>query len=149
MGAGRKAIPDHIKVLKGTDQPCRMRNQSKKHSKAEILAPDWMDSGASEYFEHIGSELSGVNLNSQTYSYIAALAASRMAEIKECDELIAAEGRLIASANTVRANPVVAQRSDAMRHLQSLCSELGLTPTSIAKAGIKTGNEKKTGFKGL
>ena len=68
-----------------------------------------------------------------------ALAAERLAEIEECDELITEHGRLIAAVvnkngdTSLRSNPAVAQKNEAMRHLQSLLSEFGLTPATRSK----------------
>lgn len=83
MGAGRREqSPDHIKVLKGTDQPCRMKHNDKKQAANEIEAPPFLSEDARKYFDHIGEELTAIKLNSRTYSYrYAAMATEQQARL--------------------------------------------------------------------
>lgn len=152
--AGRKAIPDNIKVLKGTNQKCRMRKSGAKQAAGEISMPPFLISErAKMYFELLREELKLIGMNSRTYSFIAALAAGRMAEIDECEEIVARDGRVLPgqAPNFVsRTNPAVSQLSEAKRHLQSLCSELGLTPTALGRIGkAKEPEAESKGFGGL
>lgn len=77
------------------------------------------------------------------------MAATRMAEIQACTKEIKDRGRVIESdvrggGKSTRANPAVAMRNEAMRHLQSLLAEFGLSPSSIGRAsGAATGEKKK------
>lgn len=87
------------------------------------------------------------------------LLAMRLAEIEECDseikehgrvtikiELIdvpGPDGRITTKAQKVlKANPAVAQRSEAMRHTQSLLAEFGLSPANRGKVSSSSGSKE-------
>ena len=143
--AGRKAIPDNIKILKGTDQKCRMRKPEVRHAPCEIQRLDWLPDGAVAYLDGIRAELGTVGLNSSTYSIIANLAARRMCEIHRYDAIVDLEGDMVEG----KRHPLIPAINEAQRHLQSLCSELGLTATAIGRIGRKVEPEKVQGFGGL
>lgn len=86
----------------------------------------------------------------------------RIYEIEECNRIIQAEGRTYKSETVgktiidpvtnepktmikvmVKGHPAVGQKNEAMRHLQSLLAEFGLTPAAIGKIGAGDGKEKK------
>ena len=46
----------------------------------------------------------------------------------------------------VKGHPAVGQRNEAMRHLQSLLAEFGLTPASISKVSVTKKEEDKNDF---
>jgi P27 family predicted phage terminase small subunit len=92
-----------------------------------------------EHFGVLRERIEGLSISSRTDTEMLALAAARMAEIEECDAIIKEHGRVIetvtdkAGNTAIRANPAVAQRNEAMRHLQSLLAEFGLTPAARSK----------------
>lgn len=149
MPPGKKALPDKIKILKGTNQKCRMRHNEVKQSNGELAYPDWMDPRAKKYFDGIKQQMTDIGLNSETYSDVAAMAANRILEIVICNADIDVNGEVDRGGSFPRSNPAVSQRNEAMRHFHSLCSELGLTPTAVGRLGKIKEPEKKQGFGGL
>ena len=76
------------------------------------------------------------------------------AEILECRELIARDGRVYSSAATggeegdpprmlMKANPAVAMLADADRRFKGYLVEFGLTPAARSKVQVKHGDEEK------
>lgn len=120
-----------------------------------MTAPAGMSDAARAHFEMLLDRVTALGLNSSTYTEILALAAERMEEIDECKEAIKLHGRVIVRnrpwrQSDLRANPAVTMKNEAMRHLQSLLAEFGLSPSSIGKVGVKKKDpEKKQGFGGL
>jgi P27 family predicted phage terminase small subunit len=150
MPGGRKVIPENIKLLRGTHRPSSDRKTTKKQSKDGMQPQPWLPEDCHGYFEQIKEQLDIIGLNSSSYSITASQAAYRMVEIEECIKDIAAVGRKIAGPNgMVRSNPTVTQLSEAQRHLQSLTSELGLTPTALGKLAKPKVEDKKQGFGSL
>lgn len=147
--AGRKATPDIVKEAKGTNQKCRERKVSLKQAPGGIRAPEWLRKDAMKYFEAIRNELDLIGLNSRTYSLIAAMAASRQIEIENCNLDIETNGTKIENGTLIRINPSVTQLNEAMRHLQSLSTELGLTATAVGRVGKIKEEKDPTGFGGL
>ena len=113
MGKGRKPTSDHLKLVKGTLRKERINHDAPVADIDSPRPPAWLSRRGVESL---------------------ALAAMRMAEIEECTALIEEHGRvMIEEGRPPRANPAVAQRNEAMRHLQSLLAEFGLTPSARSK----------------
>jgi P27 family predicted phage terminase small subunit len=132
--AGRKRLPDHLKIVKGTAQKCRMNPDAPVADIDSPRPPAWLSRRAVEHFAVLRERIAGLGIASKTDTEALAIAAMRMAEIEECDRDIEQLGRVLAEeGKTPRANPAVGQRSEAMRHLQSLLAEFGLTPAARSK----------------
>lgn len=140
--AGRKSTTDRLKVVKGTFRKDRARNTEKKQSKAGLKAPSWLPEEAATYFKAIQNEMKDIGQDSRTFSCLASLAAIRMAEIQDLNVQIEAEGSVLDGGSIPHKNPAVSQRNEALRHLQSLLSELGLTPTALGRIGKAVSENK-------
>ncbi|MGE4297026.1 MAG: P27 family phage terminase small subunit [Desulfovibrionaceae bacterium] len=151
MAKGRKTTPKPMKVLKGTFRPDRDNPVAPLPSSQGMRAPEWLNRLAVEYFGVLKSRIEEFGLNSSTFTEVVALAASRMAEIDECEDYIRAKGRVYVTQSGKgdalwKSNPAVAQKNEAMRHLHGLLAELGLTPASIAKVNSPKSKEEASPF---
>jgi len=147
MAKGRKTTPAPLKLLKGTDRPDRMNPAAPTPAAEGMVAPAWLPEDALPHFATLLSRLAPMGLNSSSHTEALAMAAVRMHEITMYTESIKATGptyetQTIQGGSMIRAYPEVALRSDAMRHLQGLLAEFGLTPASIGKVGAKDQSEK-------
>lgn len=145
--AGRKPKPDHLKLLTGTAQPCRMNPSAPEGSKARPVAPDWLSERAAEIFEGLADILEEMGLASGSDVAMLAVLASRIEEIEICTAVIEDAGRVyvskeeqtvagdgsIVTRRMVRARPEVSMRNEALRHTQSLLSEFGLSPAARSR----------------
>lgn len=154
MAKGRKKLPDQLKVVQGTFRKHRGKTADSQ-DEASMVAPVGLSEAAQMHFETLRNRVAVLGLDSATYSEAMTLAAMRMAEIDECTAAIHEHGAVVLAPTTtggelLRPNPAVAMRNEAMRHLQSLLAEFGLTPSSIGRVGAKKkGPEKQQGFGGL
>lgn len=120
-----------------------------------MVAPESLSDAAQKHFETLRGRIAELGLDSATYSEALTLAAMRMEEIDVYSAAILEHGVVIKAPTVtggelLRPNPAVAMRNEAMRHLQSLLAEFGLTPSSIGRVGAKKkGPEKQQGFGGL
>jgi len=152
MSRGRKKLPDSLKLIRGTLQKCRA--SSGGQDEMPMTAPKTLSEAARVHFETLKTQVAEMGLDSATFTELLALAAGRMEEIDECNAIITEHGRIIettteAGSLLLRANPAVAMRDSAMRHLQSLLAEFGLTPSSIGRVGVKKKDVAPKGFGGL
>ncbi|NCC05010.1 MAG: P27 family phage terminase small subunit [Proteobacteria bacterium] len=150
---GRKKLPDQLKLVQGTFRPHRA-NAGCGQSETPLTASSNLSEAAQVHFAVLKDSVAELGLDSSTYNVVLALAAERMAEIDECNAIIAAHGRVIESVTEVgntllRANPAVVQRTEAMRHLQSLLAEFGLTPSSTGRIGVKKMQDHASRAKGF
>ena len=151
MAKGRKKVPDNMKVIRGTFRDDRSNKTGLLPDPETPRSPSWLPADAREHFGILKERLDGYGLASKTHTEMIALAALRLSEIDSLNKVIEDEGMTFMSPKgLVKGHPAVKQRSDALRHLQSLLAEFGLSPASIGKvsAGGK-GKEKKQGFGGL
>lgn len=164
MAKGRKAIPDKLKLVKGTARVDRINPSAPAPDKDGLCAPGMLPEAALPHFETLTARLKSLGLNSSSYTEVVAMAARRMAEIEECttflEERITVNDEERVRGTTydtktakdgymVRAYPQVAHRSEAMRHLHSLLAEMGLTPAAIGKVGAKEQEKPKSKFGGF
>jgi len=139
-GPGRKKMPREVKVIRGTFRKDREAPDSPPASVGEMVFPSWLPSGALKHFETLKSKVAEYGISSPSYTEALAMAAMRMYEIECLTIDIESEGSVISridrdGCEIKKANPSVSQRNDAMRHLQSLLCEFGLTPAAIQKVG--------------
>ena len=155
MAKGRKKLPDQLKVISGTFQKCRSAKSAERQDDGPMEAPASISECALRHFETLRGRIASLGLDSSTYTEVLVLAAMRLEEIDVCNAAIRDHGALILAKTVtggelLRANPAVTMRNEAMRHLQSLLAEFGLSPSSIGKVGVKKKEpEKKQGFGGL
>lgn len=138
---GRKRKPDHLKVIAGTDQACRMNPDAPAAPEAMPMAPGWLTKRGAEIFDGLVALLDEMGIASSADTQVITLCASRIEEIEITTALVEDNGRTYEttteSGDTMyRSRPEVAQRNEAMRHAQSLLSELGLTPAARSKVSI-------------
>jgi phage terminase small subunit len=151
MAKGRKKTPDQMKLVRGTFRKDRANDCAPDQAPDGMRAPSWLPAGAVEYFGVLKTRLEVHGLNSSSFTEALAMAALRLHEIDELSREIEAHGRVYETTNAKgdvvhKSRPEVAQRNDALRHLQGLLAEFGLTPASISKCSAPGKAEKKTGF---
>src|SRR5690554_5403864 len=145
--AGRKRIPDHLKIVAGTAQPCRMNADAPVAASDLLVPPEWLSARSAEIFAGLVSVIEGMGIAWASDTAALALAACRPAEVEGCAAGIEdggrtclssagydSEGRVISQ--QLKGHPAVAQRSEAMRHGQALLAEFGLTPAARAKVSV-------------
>ena len=151
--AGRKRKPDHLKLVSGTAQPCRMNPDAPQALEELPVAPEWLSARAAEIFDGLVGIASQMGIASASDTSMLAMAASRLEEVEICTAMIEDGGRTFVSKITyddegrvssqqIKGHPIVAQRSEAMRHAQSLLVEFGLSPAARSKVSANVPNEQ-------
>lgn len=144
---GRKRVPDHLKIVSGTAQPCRMNPDAPVAASGLPVPPEWLSARAAEIFAGLVSVLDEMGIASASDTAALAMAASRLEEVEICTAIVEDGGRTFLSSieyddqgrvvkQQIRGHPAVAQRSEAMRHAQSLLVDFGLTPAARAKVSV-------------
>lgn len=151
MSDGRKRKPDALKELEGTARPDRMNPAAPEASTADPEETPLLTGRALWWFGVMKERVAEIRVASRTSSEALALAAMRLAEIEALTKDIETEGASYEAftaqgGRMIRAHPAVSQRSEAMRHLQSLLSDFGLTPASLSKVNVNTQKESESTF---
>jgi P27 family predicted phage terminase small subunit len=136
---GRKAIPDNIKVIKGTFQKCLSNPDQPAPIGGTPKKPVWLPRTAEKFFKALIEKLDLLGVLSSTDAGIIALAAQLEDELHKCNKNIERDGMWIYVRNEKgqvvdkKKNPAVTHRKDVIMRLSSVYSELGLTPSSRSK----------------
>ncbi|MGY2051693.1 phage terminase small subunit P27 family [Methylobacterium sp. JK268] len=141
--AGRKRVPDAIKQLAGTAQPCRMNPDAPTPAEGVPQPPDWLSDRAAAIFRDLAAITDRMRVASPDDVAMMALLASRLEEIEVCTAVIEDLGRVYQTVSNTgatlhRARPEVGMRNEAMRHAQTLLSEFGLSPAARSKVSATT-----------
>lgn len=143
--AGRKRTSDDLKLLKGTHRKDRESRASILQSRKQLEPPPWLPEDCKQHFQSLSSALEELGLNSSTYGVLVSIASIRLGEISEINDLLKNDSLVNEGANFPRSNPLVKQRAEALRHLQSLLSEFGLTPTALSRIVANRAGSKGLG----
>ena len=149
---GRKKLPDNIKALRGTDQPCRMSDKPAVQTAMVVKLPKvGLKGTAKKIFAVVATELMHNNLLDVYGVDMIVAYAREMALYHDMMTEVEKEGVTI---EVVTKNGVVTQinpkrkvAEGALASARSLATEFGMTPSSRSRvSAILNGNEQKDEF---
>ena len=149
---GRKKLPDNIKALRGTDQPCRMSDKPAVQTAMVVKLPKvGLKGTAKKIFAIVATELMHNNLLDVYGVDMIVAYAREMALYHDMMTEVEREGVTI---EVVTKNGVVTQinpkrkvAEGALASAKSLATEFGMTPSSRSRvSAILNGNEQKDEF---
>ena len=137
---GRKAIPDGLKLLKGTLQNCRVNKEAPRPADDMPKAPSWLPAGALEFFGRYAARLEQIGIASSTHTEALGHLSLAAYQVAKHAETLENEGYYIEkttkSGRNVCHHPAAIQLSDAQRRVMALTAEFGLTPASQGKVTV-------------
>ena len=132
--AGRKPLPTHLKLVKGTARPHRLNKDEPKPTVAQPEAPAHLDERAKAKFVAMAEMLArhGVMTELDTgalarYAVVWCRWVDAEAEIKRRGPVVKTEG------GNVIQNPFLAVANKCLLQMAQLESEFGLTPSSRSR----------------
>lgn len=150
-GSGRKRKSPDLKLVTGTYRPDRDQASAVDTAEAPVgpmIAPADLSERELVHFADVVKMLEAEKRPSPHYVPVVTLLARRMAEVERLSAVVEVVGDTYETETAggsimYRARPEVAMRSEAMRHAQSLLSELMLSPVAALK--IASGHKKEPG----
>lgn len=135
MTKGRKKLPDELKSLRGTDQPCRMAGNAAPAGTAVVSLPrSGLKGTARKVFEVVATELIHNRLLDLVGVDLVVAYAREMGLYHDMMRAVEKEGYTIEvatkSGTTTVVNPKRKVAESALANAKSLASEFGLTPSS-------------------
>ncbi len=132
---GRKKLPDNIKALRGTDQPCRMTDKSAVQTSTVIKLPKvGLKGTAKKVFAVVATELMHNNLLDVYGVDMVVAYAREMALYQDMMADIEKEGVTIEVMTKMgvvtQVNPKRKVAEGALATAKSLATEFGMTPSS-------------------
>lgn len=145
MNSGRKKIPDELKALRGTDQPCRMVGEVTPAQTSVVTIPrSGLKGTAKKVFEVVAAELVnnrlldlvGVDLV-VAYAREMGLYHDTMRELEKEGYTIEVETKF---GSTSMVNPKRKVAESALTNAKALAVEYGLTPSSRSRVAALMSN---------
>lgn len=152
MTRGRKKIPDELKTLRGTDQPCRMSGDAASTETAVVGLPrSGLKGTAKKVFEVVATELIHKNLLDLVGVDLVVAYAREMGLYHDAMRETEKEGYTLdvetKFGTTKIVNPKRKIAESALMNAKSLAAEFGLTPASRSRvAALLTDNTPKDEF---
>ena len=149
---GRKKLPDSIKALRGTDQPCRMTDKPAVQGATVIKLPKvGLKGTAKKVFAVVATELMHNNLLDVygvdmvvAYAREMALYHDMMSDIEKEGVTIEIETK---NGTVMQINPKRKIAEGALAAAKSLAAEFGMTPSSRSRvSAIMNDNAPKDEF---
>lgn len=159
MGKGRKKLPDSVKVLRGTDQPCRSGTEVPGVMVVSSLPKSGLKGTAKKVFEVVASQLIATNVLDVlgvdlviAYAREMALYHDTMREVEAEGFVLYPEEKLSVKENgpaievaTKRGVPFINPKrkvaESALSNAKMLAAEFGLTPSSRGRIAALLSNE--------
>ena len=149
---GRKKLPDNIKALRGTDQPCRTNNAPAVQTSTVIKLPKvGLKGTAKKVFAVVATELMHNNLLDVygvdmvvAYAREMALYHDMMSDIEKEGVTIEVETK---NGTVIQINPKRKIAEGALSAAKMLATEFGMTPSSRSRvSAIMNDNAPKDEF---
>ncbi|MFV0420597.1 P27 family phage terminase small subunit [Oleidesulfovibrio sp.] len=156
---GRKPKPQPLKVIQGTARKDRVNKLAPDMPTGVPGEPSMLPEGARKYYADLIAILEPLKLLYSAHPHMLGMLAMRLNEIDELTRIITEEGPIYDSEKWTRdddgvmhrtllkkSHPAVNQRSEAMRHAQSLLAEFGLSPAAVSKVTALNNSESNNPF---
>lgn len=144
--AGRKPLSNELKMLKGTDQPCRMREEV-RYEKVEKIpkAPGYFNGYAKKVYKITAEQLAARGVLDVVNINTVILYANEMGKYIEAEERLKTEGRVLTEetkyGEKIYRHPLDKMACDYLANATRLAIELGITPASASRVKAQVQGE--------
>jgi len=146
--AGRKKQPSNMKVLKGTDQPCRMNPDEAEPDLAIPSPPDHLSQDASVEWGRISQELYQLGLLSRIDRAALAAYCQAYGRWVDAERKLAQSDMLIKTKDgNIIQSPLVSIANKSLELMRKYLIEFGMTPS--ARARVQANKPKDNEGKGF
>lgn len=140
---GRKPVPSHLKVLRGTDQPCRMNPDEPKPEPSEMTAPPGLSPAALKEWDRVKKVLAESGIVSVLDTNALAAYCEMYAIWASAIKHLQREGMVVSSKRgEPMRNPYLKIANDAHDRMVKMLTEFGMTPSSRTRVSATKKQEK-------
>ena len=148
---GRPPVPSKLKVLRGTDQPCRMNKREPQAEAGAPACPAWLSPKAKRAWKEIVGILGGMKILAKADRKALEMLCDAYAEYRDARAVVSKQGatyeaETVAGGTMIRPRPEVAIAADAWRRVKGMLTEFGLTPASRSRVHVPEKGENKSPF---
>jgi len=143
MGVGRKPLPTHLKVVKGTARPHRLNAAEPKPLVSVPEAPDYLDDRARARFVRLSQLLAAHGIMTELDAAALARYCVVWCRWLDAEQEVKARGPVVKTqGGNVIQNPFLSIANRCLSQIAQIESEFGMTPSSRsrirAESGLKT-----------
>jgi len=132
--AGRKPLPTHLKLVKGTARPHRLNKAEPKPVVATPDPPDHLDEGASTKFTEMAEMLARHGVMTELDTGALARYVVIWRRWLEAEVEVKRRGHVVKTSNdNIIQNPFLAVANKCLAQMHQIESEFGLTPSSRSR----------------
>ena len=137
---GRKPVPTQLKIVRGTDQPCRVKKDEPKPKTDNLKRPFKLSQVASSQWTKVARELKAAKLLTNIDTHALAMYCEAYALWKGALEMIHKEGAVVLSLNgSMVQSPYCHVASKAYDQASRMLVEFGMTPSSRTRVSAVEG----------
>jgi P27 family predicted phage terminase small subunit len=144
--AGRKRLPDKVKEIRGTLQPCRSSGDMDITPLTKLPEPsNYLTKEGREIYKELGTKLFNFNIINEFNIDTFTILISELSTYIKAQRGVNKEGLTIGIKREVNPKRKIAE--GAFKNVRSMCVEFGMTPSSFIKmAAIVNQNKKKDDY---
>ena len=154
MGAGRKAVPTKLKLLKGT-QPCRINKSEPKPTDGRPDPPARLDAESKLEWHRLCDQLAAMGVLNISHGFALAIYCGAYSRLLIANEALKEHGALLITGDStgddgaegrivIKSNPAAAIAAQCERIMLAVLTEFGLTASSASK--VSATHEDKDEF---
>ena len=152
--AGRKPLPTHLKMVRGTLQKCRMNSDEPSPNPEIPAAPPHLSPEAREEWNRLAEELYDLGILSAIDRAALAAYCQAYGRWVEAEELLRnIDGTMKLTETTsngnIIQNPLVGIANESLELMHKYLTEFGMSPSSRTRVSAKKKTGEKKGFAAL
>ena len=134
---GRPNKPTALKVIAGTDQPCRVRNDEPMPDSDNIEMPLGMSEKATEYWDDLKKKLLDCKVLTNIDNVALAMLATSIAEMFEIQQKLDQSGVVVKGRHGYPViSPYFRAYNQKQEQVRRMLIEFGMTPSSRSRVGM-------------
>jgi len=145
--AGRKPLPTHLKLVKGTARPHRLNRAEPKPLVAVPEPPDHLDEAAKAKFVQMAELLASHGVMTELDTHALARYVVIWQRWLEAEQEVKRRGPVVKTSNdNIIQNPFLAVANKCLAQMHQIESEFGLTPSSRSRIRMAEPADKADPF---
>ena len=142
MKPGRKPVPTQLKIVRGTDQPCRVKKDEPKPKADNIKQPFELSEIASSQWDKVVLDLEQAKLLTNIDTHALAMYCESYATWIGAIEMIKSHGVVVKSKNGFPVqSPFFHVANKSFDQMKNMLVEFGMTPSSRTRVSAVQGTD--------
>jgi len=140
---GKRPTPTRLKIIKGTDQPCRIRKDEPKPADDNIQMPDDMSAGAIKQWDKVSKQLKEARIITNIDVDALSMYCEAYATWIDANKAIQKHGVVVKNKSGFPVqSPYFLVANKAFDQMRAMLTEFGMTPSSRTRvSSLKSKDE--------